>query len=78
MSNEDPFVFDREQSFKGIERTSYWCMLAILYSLFSILPRLSFLSFSLPFLSHCLLICCYFLLEIAITVFVIVMVSPCA
>ena len=57
MFNEDPLSFLIEsRALEGERRSTYWCMPTILYSLFSILPSFSFLSFSLPFLSQCLLI----------------------
>ena len=33
------------RALEGERRSTYWCMSAILYSLFSILPSFSFLSF---------------------------------
>ena len=52
------------RALKGEGRLTYWCMLAILYSLFSILP--SFSSFSFSVFSY---FCCDTFLEIAIIVF---------
>ena len=71
----ESFFFGREQGFRGRERTTYWCMLAILYSLFSILPNFSFLSF-LFFFFLCVYLFAVILLKVAITVFVIVIVPP--
>ena len=60
MVNEDPLFFFffliESRTLEGERRSTYWCMPAILYSLFSILPSFFFLSFFLPFLSQCLLI----------------------
>ena len=44
------------RALEGERRSTYWCMLAVLYSLFSILSFFFFL----PFLSRCLLILLWF------------------
>ena len=46
MFNRDPLSFLIEsRALEGEKRLTYWCMLVILYSLFSILSSFSFLSF---------------------------------
>ena len=69
MFNEDPLPFLIEsRALEGERRSTYWCMLAVLYSL-SILPSFSFLFFFL-FLLNVYLFCCDSLLEVAVfTVF---------
>ena len=66
---KESFSFDREQGFRGREGSTYWCMPAVLCSLFSFVISNSF-SFSL-FFSQCLLLCCDSLVEVIITVIVI-------
>ena len=60
MFNEDPFSLIESRALEGERRPTYWCMPAILSSLF-------FLCFSL-FLSQCSLLRYDFLLVITITV----------
>ena len=71
-AQKNPQLLAESKTVRGRERTTYWCMLAILYFPFSILSSFFLSFFSLPFLSQCLLVCCDSLLEVAITVFVIV------
>ena len=63
MSNEDPLSLIESRASEGERGPTYWCMPAILISLF-------FLCFSF-FLSWCSLLCYDFLLEITIIVIVI-------
>ena len=73
MSNKDPLSLIESRALEGEREDNL-----LVHACHSILPILYpsqfFLSFfSPPFLSQCLLICCDFLLEIAITIFVIMM-----
>ena len=68
MFNEDPMPFLIEsRALEGERRSTYWCMLAVLYSI-SILPSFSFLFFFL-FLLSVYLFCCDSLPEVAVIVF---------
>ena len=77
MFNEDPLPFLIEsRALEGERRSTYWCMLAVLYFL-SFLVFSFFLFFFLFFLGV-YLFCCNSLIEVAIIVLFVIVIPPYA